>query len=252
MTKIYHWTEAEKKELVKYFDTTWTPMTLYKRINKINPERSYEAVMRAIRRYKSENNYKKKCDEALKKLRIGYLDIEATNLNANFGFILSWFIKKEGEEKYDYGVITKKEIFDLTFDKRILTELLKALDNYDILYTHYGIDGRFDIPFIRTRAYVHNIEHMLPNYMEKIILDTYMTARRKLRLHSNRLDVIATTLGIKNISKTRLDPTIWTKASAGDKKSLEYIKKHNKIDVQLLERIQQKLKKIAKPIYRSM
>lgn len=246
------WSDKEKKELVKFFDSSWTPMTLYKRINKINPNRSYEAVMRAIRRYKSEKGYSQKCKDALKKLRIGYLDIEATNLNASFGFMLSWYIKKDGKDEYDWGLITKEEIFNLTFDKRILKKLLKALDHYDILYTHYGIDGRFDIPFIRTRAFVHNMEDLLPDYMEKIILDTYMIARRKLRLHSNRLDVIATTLGIKNISKTRLEPIIWTKASAGDMESLLYIKKHNKIDVKLLEKIHHKLRKIERPIYRSM
>lgn len=244
------WSEEEFNELYKYFSNTWTLLTLYKRINKINPDRTFEAVTRMVRKYKTQG-YKRTSEESMKKLRIGFLDIEATQLNANFGYMLSWCVKDYQKEKYNYGIITRNEIFNLDFDKRIVKELLLAIDNYDILYTHYGGDNRFDIPFIRTRAYVHNLEDYLPEYMEKIIMDTWLIARKKLRLYSNRLDVIAETLKIKDIEKTKLKPDIWVKASVGDKESLNYILKHNKIDCAVLERVYEKLKKIERPVYRS-
>ena len=125
------------------------------------------------------------------------------------------------------------------------------MKNYDVLYTHYGSDRRFDIPFIRTRAFVHGMEDKLPRYMEQFIMDTYPIARNKLKLYSNRLGAIASTLKIKNI-KTSLDPNIWVLASVGHPESLNYIVDHNKKDVILLENVYKRLRKIDKPIFRSI
>ena len=245
------WTEKEMLEMGKYFRGNITALTLFKRLHKINPKRTYESMMTRLRHMR-EKGWSRQKEEAMKTLRVGYLDIEASQLNGNFGMMLSWCIKKEGKNEYDSAVISKKEIFNYEFDKRIVKELLQALKNYDVLYTHYGIDGRFDIPFIRTRAYFHGLENELPKHMEKFILDTYPIAKFKLKLHSNRLDVIADVLGINNIKKTPLSPKIWALASVGHKKSLEYISTHNRRDVQILERVHKKLKQIEKPIFRSM
>ena len=113
------WTEEENKLMERYFKTGVTEMTLFKNIHKINPYRTYEAMMRRIRLMK-EKGYSRNKDNAMKKLRIGYLDIEATNLNANFGFMLSWYIKREGKNEYDYSVIKKSEIFNYKFDERLV------------------------------------------------------------------------------------------------------------------------------------
>jgi uncharacterized protein YprB with RNaseH-like and TPR domain len=191
-------------------------------------------------------------DDALSRLRVGYLDIEATNLNADFGIILSWFIKKEGRNEYDSSVITRDEILSYKFDYRVVKELLAALDNYDVLYVHYGSDRRFDIPYIRSRAYALGLENSLPKRMEKFILDTYPIARNKLKLHSNRLDSIANALQIKGVKKTPLNPEKWRLAAYGNKEALDYIALHNKRDVQLLERVHKKLRIVERPIYRGM
>jgi len=245
------WTDDEQVLMEKFFSTNITEMTLYKKLNKINTNRTYEAMMRRLRRMRDAGWVRDK-DLALKKLRIGYLDIEATNLKANFGMILSWYIKKEGKNEYDYAVITKKEIFNYKFDERLVKELLEALKNYDVIYAHYGSDWRFDIPFIRTRAYVHNMEDDLPDNMEMFIMDTYPIARAKLKLHSNRLGVIAETLGVANVKKTPLDAKKWTLAAVGHPEALKYIALHNKRDVQLLERVHKKLRKVERPAYRSI
>jgi uncharacterized protein YprB with RNaseH-like and TPR domain len=184
-------------------------------------------------------------------LRVGYLDIEATNLAANFGYILSWYIKEKGKNHYDYAVITKKEIQSYDFDRRVVGELLEAMKNYSVLYVHYGSDRRFDIPFIRTRAFVNGLQKMLPDYMDVFIMDTYPIARNKLKLNSNRLGTIAEALGVKD-KKTPLCGRQWTLAAIGDEDALKYIALHNKKDVDVLEKVHEKLAYIERPLYRSM
>lgn len=245
------WTKEEVKVIDRYFRTNITEMTLYKHLYKINPHRTYEAMMRKLRRCKEEGR-ERDFKSAQKSLKIGYLDIEASALNGTFGIILSWFIKERNKNNYDSSVITKKELFNYEFDKRVVIELLNAIKKYDVLYTHYGCDRRFDIPMIRTRAYRHELQNMLPVYMEKFIMDTWPIARNKLRLHSNRLDAIGEAVGIKHVKKTPISPRKWELAHFGHPDALKYVVSHNKRDVQLLEAIHKKLETIEKPIYRSM
>ena len=206
-------------------------------------------MMRQIRRMREEG-YERSKTRLLKNLKIGYLDIEATNLNGNFGYILSWYIKPRNSKKYDCAVIKKSEIFNYDFDKRVVKELLQAIKKYDVIYTHYGSDRRFDFPFIRTRAYINNLEKELPEYMETFIMDTYPIARNKLKLNSNRLGTIAEALGIAE-KKTPVSGIMWMKATAGDPKALSYVTKHNQLDVDILEKVHIKLEKVERPIYRS-
>jgi len=129
------WEKSELDLIEKYFNKNLSELTLFKNITDINPNRTYGAVLRKIYDFKEQGWDKK---PHLKHLRVGYLDLECTGLQANFAHILSWYIKAKGQNKYYSGVITKKEIFDGEFDKRIVKELLEAFSNFDILYTHYG------------------------------------------------------------------------------------------------------------------
>lgn len=248
---MMYWSKEEDNEMKKYFNSSITEMTLYKKLHKINPKRTYEAMMRRIRLMK-EQGYERNKDSALKNLKVGYLDIEATQLNASFGYMLSWYIKTAGKNEYKYSVIKKSEIFNYTFDKRVTKELLEAIKEYDVLYAHYGSDRRFDFPFIRTRVLKHGLEKDFPEYMEKFIMDTYPIARNKLKFHSNRLDAIANVLGITSVKKTHLDTNVWQLATVGHTESLEYVADHNKKDVQLLEKVHKRLSKFERPIYHSL
>ena len=237
------WTQAEQLLLQKYFCTRITERTLFDRLFALNPERTYEAMTRQLRRMREQGWVRDK-DDALKTLRVGYLDIEATHLKANFGFILTWCIKAARKNHIDQSVITKDEIFNYEFDKRVVTELLEAFDNYDVLWTHWGGWRRFDLPYIVTRAYAHNLEDMLPNYNEKFIRDTWPIARNKMALHSNALGSIAEAVGVDNVKKTPLSGRKWRLAAVGHPESLKYILDHNIKDVRLLERIHKKLAKV--------
>lgn len=239
------WSNSELELITRYFSTTWTVLTLFQKIHDINPQRSYEGVARKVRHWQKQG-WTKKRDDARSTLRIGYFDIEATNLNANFGYMLSWYIKKARKNEYDFSVITKKEIFDYDFDKRLVIELFDAFKNYDVIYTHWGALKRFDMPFVITRAYAHGLEKHLAILRDIFIRDTWPIARTRLRLHRNSLDAIGDAVGIKGVKKTPLAPERWRLAGVGHPKALEYISLHNKRDVQLLEKIHRKLEAVER------
>jgi uncharacterized protein YprB with RNaseH-like and TPR domain len=173
------------------------------------------------------------------KERIGFLDIEASNLNANWGIILSYCIKVKDSDKIYQGVISKADVTSYRADqtdRRIVEELIKDLESFDRLVTHYG--RKFDIPYIRTRALSMNIN--FPGFGSIKNDDTWCMARKKLRLHSNRLDVIEEAL-FGSSQKTKLVSKYWIGASRGDTKDLKYILEHNIFDVLALEKIWYKL-----------
>jgi uncharacterized protein YprB with RNaseH-like and TPR domain len=71
--------------------------------------------------------------------RIGFLDIETSNLVADFGIILSYCIKPLGHgKKIDEARITKKDIREGREDGRVVEKLLRDLAKYDRVVTYYG------------------------------------------------------------------------------------------------------------------
>lgn len=188
-------------------------------------------------------------------LKVGYLDIETTNLKADIGFMISWCVKERGGEVF-HDIITKDEIFNLEFDKRIVKSLLDTLDNFDILVTYNGT--YFDIPFINTRALLYGSDTVTSyktnviakdtkngtKFVEKVMpkffhWDLYFTVKSKLRLRYNSLKVVTQFLGING--KTDIDVSVWQKAQYGDQKSLREVLFHNKGDVVILERLHNRL-----------
>lgn len=171
--------------------------------------------------------------------KIGFLDIETTNLNAPFGKTLCWYIKSEGKNEYDKFCIDPKDVVnkDIT-DKHVIQALCDVLNShkYDIIMTYYGC--RFDIPFVRSRALKHGID--FPVQGETYHLDLYFATRSKLKLHSNRLASACEYFGISG--KTGLSTSIWADATCGDAGSLKYIYEHNKGDVGILEQLYLKLR----------
>ena len=163
--------------------------------------------------------------------RVGYFDIETSNLNADYGIILAYCIKPEGEENILQRVISPSEL-KTVFDEKVVKQCVADLKQFDRVVTHYG--SRFDLKFIRTRAIVHKIPFL--HYQDLLHTDTYYIVRNKFKLHSNRLENACNVLtGSSN--KTHLDPIRWNRAMTGDKEALDYILQHCRYDVQDLERL---------------
>jgi uncharacterized protein YprB with RNaseH-like and TPR domain len=167
--------------------------------------------------------------------RIGYLDIETSNLDADFGVMLSWAIKTKGKNEILTDRLTRKDVLSLKYDKDLVGSLIVAMKSYDIIYTFYG--ARFDIPFSRSRALFHGL--MFPTFHQIRHIDLWFAARSKLKIHSNRLQTVCEFLGIKG--KTPILGKYWVEAMSGNDTALHYIQRHNIADAVILEKAAGKL-----------
>lgn len=198
--------------------------------------------------YVDDKDFEKKTGQPWYKYpayRIGYLDIETTQLNGDYGFMLSWCIKEKDGKIY-YDVISKKDLSSYSFDYRIVKSLIGQLKSFKIIITYYG--DRFDLPFIRTRALYHKLE--FPAYGEIYTWDLYWTVRSKLKLSRNTLENACRLVGIEG--KTHLDSLVWMKASLGESTALKTVLEHNKADVEILEALHNQLEPFRKWLKRSI
>lgn len=182
--------------------------------------------------------------------KVCYLDIEVSQLAGDFGVVISWFIKLRDEATYYHAAITEADVElskksdRVLTDRRILTELSHVLadlqdQGYRYIVCHYGTIMRgLDIRFLRTRFIKYGLK--FPVYGQMFGLDTYLLSKYKLALHSNRLDTIARFLGAPE-QKTTINEDAWILAGYGHEKSIHYVEKHNKIDVNVLEFVHKRL-----------
>ena len=181
------------------------------------------------------------------KPRILFYDIEATNLNADFGYILCIGYKWFGEKKAHVISINDFKQFEKkrTCDREILKAFSWIIKHADMVVYQYGC--RYDEPFINTRCLIHN----LPPIPRVKFLDTWKVARERLKLHSNRLATMIEAFNIKE-KKTPLNGPIWIDAGAGYPKAIEYVKKHCLQDVLSLELVYMKIRALSEKYHPSV
>ena len=231
------WTKQENKLLLQLAEDS----VPYKRRTEYFEERSQDSIRQQTWMLKQQVANKWVEDE-----RVAFFDIETSHLKANIGIMLNWSVKYlDGELVHD--CITRREAIDPDRqDRRIVQSLINELKNADLVVTYYGTG--FDIPFIRTRAEILNLD--FPGYAHLKHFDMYYLVRGKLQLHSNRLAVATETLGIEG--KTALPPAIWQRARIGDKDALAYAMDHCDEDVKILEELYQRLKKYSRMTRKSI
>jgi uncharacterized protein YprB with RNaseH-like and TPR domain len=170
---------------------------------------------------------------------VGFLDIEASNLDADFGIMLSYCIKIAGSKEILQGVLTKADIETSKpgcEDTRIIRQLVKDFEQFDRIVTFFG--KGFDVPFIRARAIIDKVK--FPNYGSVIHTDVYYIVRSRVKLSSRRLENCCRVL-LGKTNKTRINNAYWRGAVRGCKKALDYVLDHNKKDVIDLERLYNKV-----------
>jgi len=177
--------------------------------------------------------------------KIGYFDIETDSLFADFGIMLTWCLKEKDGKIY-HDEVTKEELFNGDSDKRIVKSLLDKMKEYKIV-VGYNSD-RFDVPFLRARAMRHGFD--FPGYGELYTWDLYWTARSKLRLTRKSLDNVCDFLGISG--KTPIEKDVWRAAKYGDARALKTVLEHNKGDVEILEKLHNRIEFTRKWIRRSV
>ncbi len=190
----------------------------------------------------------------------GYFDIETTDFNPQFGFILTISVvirdmtKKNRIFKKLIYRVKQKEILEAALkkkkniaDKRILTEFLRDLKKYkiDALFGWYS-NGRhkFDMPFVRSRALLLGIEELIPSHKTMRYIDLWNVAKNILKSQGYSLDKIGQITGATS-SKTKVEGEIWWKAHYGDKESLDYVQRHNEKDTMRTLQIHKKIERMA-------
>lgn len=167
--------------------------------------------------------------------RVGFLDLETSNLKADFGIILSYCIK-DWKGKILCDTITQEELRSNGEDKNITRKCIRDMKKFDRIVTFFG--RYFDIPFLRSRALKHGLS--FPLYREIWHTDVWFWVRKDLKLHGNRLQFACDFLDIPSKAH-KLHGGMWTKALTGRKAALRYILTHNKEDVESLEQVFEKL-----------
>lgn len=178
--------------------------------------------------------------------RIGFLDIEGSNLNASFGIVYTYCIKE-----LDGQLIKRKiELDDLykgEYDKNLLKQFIEDCKQFTRLITHYGTDRRYDLPMLRSRAEKYRLP--FPEYKFMSVSDTYPILKNKFKLHSNRLETACDFFGIPS-KKHKLNSDIWLMMITGNRKlmtkAINYILVHNIEDVISLEALWKRIAKYTK------
>jgi uncharacterized protein YprB with RNaseH-like and TPR domain len=167
--------------------------------------------------------------------RVGYFDIEANNLKADYGLMLSWAILDEKTGVTTFDCLSPKDARSADEDKRIVQSCVDTLRNYDRIVTYYG--SGYDFPFLRARALMTGVE--FPKFGEIGHKDLYFTIRSKFALSSRRLENACRQL-VGTTGKTRIDAKYWRAAVLGDQKAMAYIVEHNIADVDDLRKLYHK------------
>ena len=178
--------------------------------------------------------------------RIGFLDIETSNLSADFGIIFSYAIKELGG-KIIGRTVTPNEMRTEMYDKKLMEEAVAHILGFNRICTYYG--SRFDIPFLRARALYHGLD--FPLYKEVYHTDVYYMAKNRLCISRKRLETVCDFLGIP-AKAHKLNQVMWLKALGGNPKALDFIWKHNTEDVISLEQVWKRLDSYCQPTNRSI
>ena len=167
---------------------------------------------------------------------IGFFDIEASDLKASIGIMLSYCFKDNDTGKVYGRVITPEEIRSPEKDKWLVQECVEDMLRFHRIMHYYG--KRYDVPFVRSRAMKHNL--YFPPLGTIVQTDVYDIVRHKLKLHRSSMETACKFLGI--ISKTHgHNFEVWLQAITGDEKALDFIWKHNQEDVASLKKLWERL-----------
>ncbi len=192
-----------------------------------------------------KNELEEKKELENKKVSILLLDIETfPNVGYSWGkweqniieFLRNWYVlcfayKWVGEKKINVVALSDFRGYKPGGDDRKLVERLKELlDRADIVIAHNG--KKFDIKKINTRFIQYGITPPSPY----LVIDTLQIARQNFSFNSNKLDDLGRDLGIGRKMEHEGFP-LWLRCADGDKKAWYKMKKYNKMDIILLEKL---------------
>jgi uncharacterized protein YprB with RNaseH-like and TPR domain len=177
--------------------------------------------------------------------RTAIVDIEASNLKADFGVVICYALLDLNTEKITSRIVSKGELYDKKHqpDYGVMKDFCRDVREYDRLIGFYSSDGKFDIPFLRSRAVSQDLD--FPGYGECAMEDVWPIIKYKFALSSNRL-VNASRFLVGASMKTNWFATYWIRAIQGDKTALSYIMDHCEKDVKDLKALYLKVYKFKR------
>lgn len=236
------WTTGDEQELKEHLNAV--PKRQYATVADLMG-RTTDSIRNKVFALRQENRH-----EWMQEERIAFFDIEASNLKANIGNMISYALKPLGGP-VRYNGWTRKEAIDRKqLDRRLMKELIEDLKEVDLLVTFFGTG--FDIKFIRTRAMMlfGLGDGGFPAFGQVKHFDVYYAVKSRMQLYSNRLAVATAALDIEG--KTPLPSSLWTDARLGYPDAMREIKTHNIEDVKILEDLYERLIPYVKVIRKSI
>lgn len=151
-------------------------------------------------------------------------------------FILSFAGKFQGESDYYY--FDQRKETPVQDDKNLLTSIHKLLSDVDVLIGHNAI--KFDFKKLNARF----IKHDLCPLNNFIHVDTLRIARKHFSFTSNKLSYLAHYLKCdsgKSEHKKFAGMEMWTECLKGNQEAFQEMEAYNKMDVEVLEQVYNKL-----------
>jgi uncharacterized protein YprB with RNaseH-like and TPR domain len=146
--------------------------------------------------------------------------------------LLSFAYKWLGEK--EVYCIARNDFKDKT-DKSLTMALKDVLEQSDVVIAHNG--DAFDIKKANAKFIEHNLGPLKPIHK----IDTKKIAKKYFKFNSNSLDDLGALLKVGRKQKTG-GFDLWLGCMAGKKASFDLMKKYNKQDVVLLEKVYLRLR----------
>lgn len=185
-----------------------------------------------------------------KQPRVGYIDIETSNFDANYGIIITYCIYDDENNEIIEYCIDINDVRKGDFDKNLCKQLIKDMLKFDVLKGYFSTG--FDIPFIRSRCLKWNLE--FPIYKTIDHKDIYYMVKRLLKLNNNKLETATRFLEIPG--KNHVSGERWLRALMCDgeiqRRAMEYILLHNRKDVKILRDLDYRLKEFDRGMVKSI
>ena len=143
-------------------------------------------------------------------------------------YVMCWAAKWLGKKEVMFDSVMENSHTNMI---KIIHQLLNECD----AVIHYN-GSKFDIPTLNKEFLLLGLKPPAP-YKE---IDLLKTARRKFKFPSNKLDYVAQALGVGKKVK-HIGHELWIQCMAKDKKAWAIMKKYNKNDVVILEKVYNKM-----------
>ena len=167
--------------------------------------------------------------------KVAIIDLETSNLKADYGILLTYCIKPVGSNKILKGIINKDDIKKGRKgdeDRRIVTDCINDMAQFDKVVGYYS--KRFDLPYLRARAVNMGVD--FPFYGSIQHIDVFDIVKNRFCM-SRKSQEVACRFLLGHTDKTHFDGSIWRDAARGDQKALKQVLLHNIYDVQDLEKL---------------